>query len=476
MNVIRTLSNMLFPLITFPYSTRILGPEGTGKIAFANSFVSYFILLASIGIPLYGNREIGKCRNDKNKLVNLVQELFVLSFSSSLISTILLILTVFSIDKIGDEKKIFLILSFSILLTSISMEWLYQGLERYSYITIRSLIFSTIGVVSIFIFINDKQDYVLYALIGLCASFGSSLLNFYKARHILCAKRSEKYNFKKHFRPLLNVFAINFIISIYLQLDTVMLGFMASPKLVGYYSIGLKINKILLAVVSSLGYVLIPRLSYFIANDNMHEFNKMIKKSFLMIWLLCLPLVFSLMLFSEEIILIIADKYFLKASICILITSPVIIAIGFSNILGLQILFPLGFEKKVIVSVTLGAIISILLNIFLIPIYGHVGAAFSTLISEFAVLSIMLFLIPDEYRGIILSPNVFNYVTCSLIIVSFLYLFKMVFQINLISLILLFPFCFVLYFGLLVLIKDDFVISIIKSDLFSTNKFLKIIS
>jgi len=274
MNTIRTISTMIFPLITFPYTSRILGPDGIGKVSFATSFVSYFILLASIGIPLYGIREIARVRDDKNKLSELTQELFVMHLITSIIISLVFFVLIFINGKLSDEKTLFFIASFSIILTTLGMEWLYQGLEQYSYITIRSIIFSTISTIAIFIFIHNKQDYIISAAIGVFAALGSSVLNFYNARKILFAKRTEPWNFKRHIKPMAIVYLMNFIISIYIQLDTVMLGFMSSDKNVGYYASGLKINKMFLALVTSLGSVLLPRLSYYIANEMKAEFNK----------------------------------------------------------------------------------------------------------------------------------------------------------------------------------------------------------
>jgi len=258
---------MIFPLITFPYTSRILGPEGIGKISFATSFVSYFILLAAIGIPLYGIREIARIRDDKKKLSELTQELFVMHIITSIIISIIFIVVIFINGKLSDEKELFFIVSFSIMLTTFGMEWLYQGLEQYSYITIRSIIFSSISTISVFIFIHKKDDYLIYAAIGVFAALGSSILNFYNARKILFKKRDIPWNFKRHIKPLTMVYLLNFIISIYVQLDTVMLGFMSTAKNVGYYASGLKINKMLTVLVTSIGSVLLPRLSYYVSND-----------------------------------------------------------------------------------------------------------------------------------------------------------------------------------------------------------------
>jgi O-antigen/teichoic acid export membrane protein len=461
MNTIRTISTMIFPLITFPYTSRILGPEGIGKVSFATSFVSYFILLASIGIPLYGIREIARVRDDKKKLNELTQELFVMQLISSVIISLIFIVLIFMNGKLSDEKILFFIVSFSIILTTMGMEWLYQGLEQYSYITIRSIIFSTISTIAIFIFIHSKQDYIISAAIGVIAALGSSVLNFYNARKILFAKRTEPWNFKRHIKPLAIVYLMNFIISIYIQLDTVMLGFMSSAKNVGYYASGLKINKMLLALVTSLGSVLLPRLSYYIANDMKDEFHKMLKKSFEVIWILCLPIVAALMLLSKEIIVLFAGYQYLPASICIIVTAPIILFIGLTNIIGIQILYPLGRDKEVVYSVAAGAIVAIILNLFLIPYLAYIGAAIAILTSELVVLIVQIILISKEYRVLMPYNTIRKYLIATLIMVVLIVLIKIEISQYWLRLLIAVPSGVLLYFGMLLLMKEPLVLEII---------------
>ena len=452
---------MIFPLITFPYTSRILGPEGTGKVSFATSFVGYFILLASIGIPLYGIREIARVRDDKKKLSELTQELFVMHLITSIFIFLIFIALIFLNGKLSDEKTLFFIASFSIILTTLGMEWLYQGLEQYSYITIRSIIFSTISTIAIFVFIHHKEDYIISAAIGVFAALGSSILNFYNARKILFAKRIEPWNFKRHIKPMAMVYLMNFIISIYIQLDTVMLGFISSPKNVGYYASGLKINKMLLGLVTSLGGVLLPRLSYCIANEMNEEFNRMLKKSFEVIWILCLPTVAALMTLSKEIIVLFAGNQYLPASICIIVTAPVILFIGLTNIFGIQILYPLGRDKEVVYSVAAGAFFAFILNLLLIPYLAHIGAAIATLASELIVLIVQILLISKEYRVLMPFNTIVKYLIATLLMVVLIFLVKMGISQYWVRLIIVVPSGIFLYFGALILMKESLVIEII---------------
>ena len=461
MNVIRVISTFIFPLITFPYTSRVLGPESIGKLGFANSFVSYFILLASIGIPLYGIREIARIRDDKKKLSELTQELFVMHIITSIIVLFIFIVLIFLNSKLSDEKALFSIVSFSIVLSVFGLEWLYQGLEQYSYITIRTIIFSTISTIAIFVFIHNKEDYLISAAIVVFASLGSSISNFYFARKILLAKRTQPWNFKRHIKPMALIYFMNFIISIYIQLDTVMLGFISTAKNVGYYVTGLRINKMLLILVTSLGTVLLPRLSYYISNDMKDEFSRMLKKSFEVIWILCLPMVAALMFLSKEIIVLFAGSQYLPASICIVITAPIILFIGLTNIFGIQILYPLGKEKQVVYCVTGGAIISLALNFFLIPHFAHVGAAIATLASEIVVIIAMSIIIPKKYRILIPFSTILKYFIATFVLAINIILIKFTIYQFWIRLIVAIPTGVILYFGTLLLLKESLVTEVI---------------
>jgi O-antigen/teichoic acid export membrane protein len=398
MNMLKVVAGMIFPLITFPYTSRILGPEGTGKTNFASSLVAYFILLASIGIPLYGIREVAKVRDDRKALSALVQELLVLHGGAMVVSFIAFLGVIAFNQKVHAESFLFFIVSTSIPLSMLSMEWLYQGLEEYVYITVRSLSFTALSVVALFLFVHHEGDYMVTAGITVLSSLGSSVLNFWNARKIVFAKREAPWQFQRHFKPLGTVYALNFITSIYINLDTVMLGFMATIKSVGYYASAMKITKMLLGVVVSFGGVLLPRLAWYLANDKRDEFDRMLRKSLGVVLLLCLPITVALMLMSREILLVFAGAKYLPAADCLVVTAPIILFIGLTNIFGIQILYPLGKEKEVVFSVAAGAVTAAILNAILIPRFAHIGAAWGILIAECVVLAVQLVLVRQSYK------------------------------------------------------------------------------
>jgi len=398
MNAVRTAASMVFPLITFPYVSRVLGPEGVGKNNFALSLVGYFTLLASIGIPLYGIREVAKTRDDKPALSALVQELLVLHGVASLGSFLAFIGMLFFNRQMRSEPALFLVVSISIPLSMLTMEWLYQGLEDYVYITARSISISALSVVALFVFVHRGGDYVVNAAVTVAASLGSSVLNFWNARKFVFARRDRPWQFRRHFRPLVTIYALNFIISIYVSLDTVMLGFLSTSQNVGYYSSAVKLTKLLIAMVTSFGTVLLPRLSYYLSNDRREDFDRMLRKSLGIVLLLCLPIQTALMLISRELLEVVAGIQYLPASGCVVITAPIILAIGLSNIFGFQILYSMSKEKTFVFSVSVGAVIDVVLNWILIPRFSHFGAAAATLFAEAAITALQIVLVRRFYH------------------------------------------------------------------------------
>ena len=270
MNTILTMSQFIFPLITFPYVSRILLPEGTGKVSFATSVVSYFAMFAQLGIPTYGIRACAKIRDNREKLTKTVQELFIINFTMSLIAYVALFGAIALVPRLQQDKSLFLIVSLTILFNAIGMEWLYKALEQYTYITIRSIIFKFIALVAMFALIHQKSDYVIYGGISILAASASNIFNFFHVHKYVSLKPVGNYNFKQHFNAVAVFFAMSCATTIYTHLDTVMLGFMTSDVDVGYYNAAVKIKSILVSIVTSLGVVLLPRASYYVATHWTH--------------------------------------------------------------------------------------------------------------------------------------------------------------------------------------------------------------
>lgn len=386
MNFLLTASSILFPLITFPYVSRVLGPTGTGNVTMGTSVVSYFTMVAMLGVPTYGVRACASVRDNKVELSKIVQELLIINIIMMLIAYIAFFITIFCVPSFRIMKTLYLMSSIAIVMNVIGVNWLYQGLEQYSYITFISLVFKVVALVLMFALVHKADDYIWYALITVIGGFGSSIFNFIRLRKLILLKPFQHYDFKRHIRPMFTFFAMTVATTVYTNLDVVMLGLMKSNYDVGLYNAAVKIKLIMVSLVTSLGTVLLPRISYYYEQNQVKEFHNLISKVFSFVLLFAIPCCLYLMVFAKDTILFLSGKEFLEAVPAVIIITPTILLIGLSNITGIQVLVPTGKESLVLRSVVCGAVVDFVLNLMMIPKFGAAGAAFGTLAAELVVL------------------------------------------------------------------------------------------
>lgn len=415
MNAILTMSNIIFPLITFPYATRILLPSGMGKISFAASIVAYFSMFAQLGIPTYGVRTCAKIRDDKEKLSKTVQELLLINIITVLISYAVFASAILAVPRFNREKELLIIMGISILLNAMGVEWLYKALEQYSYITIRSIIFKVVALLSMFLLIHNKEDYIIYGGITIFAASASNILNFINLRKHITLKPLGGYELKKHMKPMLVFFAVSVAATIYTNLDNVMLGFMKDDTEVGYYTAAVKVKTILVSLITSASVVLLPRASLYIEKGEKDEFYRILNKTLRLILLMAIPLAIYFIMYAEESILLLSGKEFIDSILPMQIIMPTLIFIGMTNLIGIQMLVPMGKEKLVLWSEIAGAIIDLILNAFLIPIYGATGAAIGTLVAEFVVLIVQIIFVRDMVRNLIKDVSWFKMLVANIL-------------------------------------------------------------
>ncbi len=396
MNTILKMSSFLFPLITFPYVSRVLGVDLNGKIAFSTSYVSYFTMIAQLGIPTYGIRACAKVRDNREKLSKTVQELLLINSFMVVFSYIGLLITAFTIPKVIDNRNLVMLSSISVILTCIGMDWFYQATEQYDYITARNIAFKFISIGLMFLLVHEPEDYIIYAGINVLGTVGSNILNFIRIRKYVSLKFVKGYDLHQHLKPILVFFLFTVSATIYTSLDSVMLGFMSTDKQVGLYAASIKMRNILYSLVTSIGTVLLPRASYLIQNKDFKKFEEIIKKSFQFIAALSIPLTIFFVFEANTTILFLSGNEYADASTAMMIVTPTIFIAGISNITGIQVLIPLGFEKYTVISTFGGAITDLLLNLLFIPQMGAAGAALGTLIAEVVVLFIQLFFMYRE--------------------------------------------------------------------------------
>mgnify|MGYP000237902943 CR=1 FL=1 len=415
MNVILRISTLIFPLITLPYITRTIGAIGNGRIAFATSIINYFSMFAQLGIPTYGIRACAKVRDDREKLSKTVQELLIVNFISVSLSYLLLILCLLFVGRFQQDKSLILINSVSLVLNAIGMEWLYQALEQYQYITLRNIGFKVISIILMFLFVRDSADVVIYAALTVASSGGSNILNFLHAKKILCAKFYDHYNLKQHIKPIIAFFALSVAVSVYTNMDTAMLGFISSESEVAYYNLATKIKLIVAMMVSALGPVIMPRITYCLERKDYQRFESLIRNSVELVMILSSPLTVFFLLMAPQVIDVLGGNEYFPAVSCMRIIMFTIIPLGIGNIASMQVLAPMGMETKTLISTICGALINFIVNALLIPHIGADGAAVGTVATELVVTIIQIYYAREYLKGIISYRNILKILFASLL-------------------------------------------------------------
>ena len=391
LNVTKTLFSLIFPLITFPYTSRILLPDGIGKVNFARAVIEYFVLIATLGISVYGIREAAKMRDDKVRLSKITKELFIINIVSTLFAYILLAFAMLCVPKLSSYRALLCVISATILFTALGLDWLYTAVEDFEYITKRYIFFNALSLVLLFVFVKEQKDYLWYASISVFANVGSNILNFIHSRKYIDFSIVHQLEFKKHLKPVCVLFAMAIAIKVYTVLDTTMLGFLCNDWQVGIYTAAIKIDKIILSLVVAACAVLLPRLSYYSEND-VEKFNKLAYKGLDILLMVSVPCCIGLFLLSYHIIMLLSGEHYIESVPVMRIMNPIILIIGMSNFIGMQLFMPLRKELYTLYSVVCGAVFNFILNLILIPRYQALGAAISTLCAEAVVTGVQLLL------------------------------------------------------------------------------------
>ena len=386
-NLINQVGAALFPLITFPYVSRVLRPEGLGRVNFAGAVVYYFAMLAALGIPLYGVRESAKRRDDKIALSTLAVELFSLNAIMTAMALVAFGGFMALSRKASSDPALFWICALPILVTPFGFNWLFGGLEEYVYITTRTLGIRVLVLVAIFLFVRTPEDFRIYALIAALNTVGVSLLNLVFVRKHISVLRADwkKVDVWKHVKPAVLVFSLGSIIGIYTSLDKVMLGYMTDDSQVGFYSAADRMVKVVVMLVTSVGVVLLPRVSYYVKCGSLNEYRRVASAALRRISFISFPAAAGLIVSADALMLLLSGRAFAPAVPLLQIMGLNIILIALGNFVGYQVLYPQGKEKLLLCSVVLGALSNVALNCLLIPRWHAVGAAFATLTAETCV-------------------------------------------------------------------------------------------
>lgn len=464
LNSTLSIMSIIFPLITYPYATRILQPENLGKVNFASATVSYFSLIAVLGISSYASREGVQYRSNRKKLNQFCSELFTLNIITSAIALLLLLICWGIVYKLRDYTALLIIYASTIVFGIIGLNWLYTLEEDYLYITIRSLIFQIISILLLFLLVKDETDFYRYAALNAFANVGSNIFNaFYCKRYIdlrIC------YDLKKvfqHIKSCLIFFSSSLASSIYSNIDTTMLGLLCTDYNVGIYSAAVKIYVMLKTLLTSITSVSMPRLTYYITHNMDDSYQNLVSQIFKIMITLLFPVVVGLNIVSNELVVLLLGDSYEKSEVVLKILAVAIFFSIFAIIFNGCILLPNKMEKMVLKSTIAGAVVNLLTNFIAIPYLEQNGAAITTVISEFVVM-----IVGWKYaQKLIGLKNLRRTIVTSIIgcigIILIGYGCNMILQNLIVCLIVKITICSLSYFLILYLLKNEVVVSNTKS-------------
>lgn len=452
---------IIIPIITAPYVSRVLTVEGIGVQSFTHSVASYFLLFGVLSIGLYGQREIAYNRDDDYKKTTLFWELCIIKAITLSLSLCIYFII---IQRFSAYYVFLLIYSVEIFACLFDVTWYYQGSEDFKIIVIRNTVVRIITVGLVFIIIKKPADLYKYILLLSASSLVAniSLIPFLLKQLVKIKLKS--LNCIRHIKPIIMLFIPQIAIQIYTVLDKSMIGFITqSPYENGCYEQAMKIVKILLTIITSLGVVVVPRMAHLNAKKQFNEIANYITRSFSFVFFLGIPLLFGLIGIADIFVPAFFGQGYDKSVMLIRILSCLIIAIGLSNVIGVQYLIPSKKEHMLTVTVICGAIINFTLNIFLIKRYQSIGAALSSVIAESAVTIIQIFYIKNVLNIKRIFIGSWRNIVSSIIMIIVLYLMKSTMQTNTLNLSFMILISGITYFLLLLLLHDRFILSLINT-------------
>lgn len=396
-NFVKTIFSIAFPVITTPYVLRILQPENYGKVQFTLSIISYFSLIATLGINAYAIRECSSVKSDRKTLELIASQIFSISIITSIFSLIFLFFSVLFIPKLTDYCLLFTIESLSIVFVILGADWINTSMGDFKYIAVRTVAFQIISFILIFIFVKKSCDYVIYICILMFSSCGANIMNIFYRRKFCNIGFTFSINLKKHFSPIIYLFLIQVAQVVLFNIDSTMLGFILGDYYVGLYSLPTKIISVGAQVVSSITWVVLPQLTKLYSDGNIPLFNTLLQKSFNYTLTLTIPLVVVLVILADDIVIAIGGTNYISSSVCLIVLSFVMICdLCVGNLFGNCVLLTTKKDRMCLNICLVGMILNSFANYLLIPMYGILGAALSTSLSKI-VCDLMIIRITKVY-------------------------------------------------------------------------------
>ena len=404
-NIIYTTVNIIFPLISSMYVSRVLMADGVGKVAYALNLASYFVILAALGIPVYGIRKIAAYQEDAEKTNQIFTQLFVINAISTVISSIAYVIFIYAIKGSQSDFILYLCAGLQLFFNFFNIDWFYKGKEEYGYITLRSILIKILSFIAILVFVKSKDDYIIYAIISGAALCGNYLFNIVHAFKFVRFD-FEDFEIKIHMKPLLVLLAGIFLSTGYSMVDVTMLGSMGTDQAIGFYNNAYKAINIVVSACIAVSTAFLPRLSYYYAHDR-KKMEELVYFGGQVIAFCSLPVTVIIVMLAPDIMRVLYGAEFVPASTALRLLSLLIIVKSFGDLFCYQLIMATESESKRLPAAAIATVVNIILNAIMIPMWQENGAAVASVISEIiANIYLLIYLrkiinIPFSWKAII---------------------------------------------------------------------------
>lgn len=474
LNALCNILSIVYPLITFPYVLRVLGVTNIGKINYGNSIVTYFALFASLGISTYAIREGSRIRDSETKINEFVNQIFTINIISTAVSYFLLIILLISIKELNNYFVLIVIQSLTIICSTFSVSWLSSIYEDYLYITIRSIVIYLISIILLFCFIKSTDDYLLYAFMQVVTSAVVALSNWIYFRRYVRVRITPKLSLKRHLRPILILFANSFAITIYVNFDITMLGWIKGDLEVGLYSAAVKIYLIVKNVLMSIYQVTIPRLSFMYGQKNYDKYKELFTNLWGKLTVLLIPMSIGLFVLAPDIMLLIGGEEYVVSGIALRFLCVALVFSIYAGFVSPVLNVTIGKESENLLATIISAVINILLNFYFIFKFSFVGAAFTTVVAEMIAFIFPFIRVKNkkmylETKRIIQS--LIKVLISSAVIIPIYYIVNNITENYIITILLTVPISVCSYLIILIALKEYFVLDILKNNKIVTKLF-----
>lgn len=381
-NTVKSAFGIIYPLIAFPYISRVLMTDNVGKVNFSSSIISYFSLIASLGVTTYAVRECLRVRDDREQLGRTAGEILSINLASTAIAYLALIVVLIFAKPLENYRLLICIQSASILFTTLGADWLNTAMEDFEFIALRTVSMQILSLLLMFLFVRKQEDYIIFAIISVVASSGANVVNIFYRRKYCETRPTWKMGIKRHLPPIMLLFSLILSQTIYTNSDMTILGLVKGDYQVGLYSTSVKIYNLVNTMVASVAWVVMPQLSAGFARNDYKEINKLLKYSMDFILVLGIPCVCGIWIIAPQLIHVIAGEAYAGAALSLRILGAALMCSFISGWIGNMTMLPAGKEKICLWSSIVSAAINVALNFVLIPRWGLNAAAFTTVLSE----------------------------------------------------------------------------------------------